>query len=386
MKSELRSPGIGAPQPYGESSKGSPNLPEPQKCRTFNDTSNPTRPHTLHTTSTAATMIRKQARERRDYLYRRALTLRDAELASKRASLKASLASGKPLNKDVADDESLRNDYKYDESRADRTAEEELGLDDEYAQLSGVVDPRILVTTSRDPSSRLGTFAKEVRLLLPTSIRLNRGNLILSNLVGSAQSSGLSDLVLLHEHRGTPTALTGTLWGTKTGQEMITDKSHSFTFPPRPNSKLLPPQRRPTRRHPQQRARHSLGILPTSYLRRLQHKARTARRSDPQAPVPATRRHGESRESSSHVSLALAPSIPGKANKEYRFKNIEDTIEVRHHVFVKTGYQAVELAEVGPRMSMRLFEIRAGTLDNKEGDVEWHLNQYTRTGRKKEYL
>lgn len=68
------------------------------------------------------------------------------------------------------------------------------------------------------------------------------------------------------------------------------------------------------------------------------------------------------------------------------FKNIEDTIEVRHHVFVKTGYQSVELAEVGPRMSMRLFEIRAGTLDNKEGDVEWHLNQYTRTGRKKDYL
>jgi U3 small nucleolar ribonucleoprotein protein IMP4 len=153
-------------------------------------------------------MIRKQARERRDYLYRRALTLRDAELASKRAALKASLASGKPLTKDVASDETLRQDYKYDESRADRTADDELGLDDEYAQLSGVVDPRILVTTSRDPSSRLGTFAKEIRLLLPTSIRLNRGNLILNNLVSSAQASGLSDIVLLHEHRGTPTALT----------------------------------------------------------------------------------------------------------------------------------------------------------------------------------
>jgi U3 small nucleolar ribonucleoprotein protein IMP4 len=153
-------------------------------------------------------MIRKQARERRDYLYRRALTLRDAELASKRAALKASLASGKPLNKEIADDTALRQDYKYDESRADRTVEEELGLDDEYAQLSGVVDPRILVTTSRDPSSRLGTFAKEIRLLLPTAIRLNRGNLILPNLVDSAKSSGLSDIVLLHEHRGTPTALT----------------------------------------------------------------------------------------------------------------------------------------------------------------------------------
>lgn len=153
-------------------------------------------------------MIRKQARERRDYLYRRALTLRDAELASKRSALKASLASGKPLDPSIANDETLRKDFKYDESRADRTAEEELGLDDEYAQLSGVVDPRILVTTSRDPSSRLGTFAKEIRLLLPTSVRLNRGNLVLKNLVDSALASGLSDIVLLHEHRGTPTALT----------------------------------------------------------------------------------------------------------------------------------------------------------------------------------
>jgi U3 small nucleolar ribonucleoprotein protein IMP4 len=67
-------------------------------------------------------------------------------------------------------------------------------------------------------------------------------------------------------------------------------------------------------------------------------------------------------------------------------QNREDTIEVRHHVYVRTGYQSVELAEVGPRMSMRLFEIRSGTLDSKEGDVEWHLNQYTRTGRKKDYL
>lgn len=105
-------------------------------------------------------MIRKQARERRDYLYRRALTLRDAELAAKRSALKASLASGKPLDANIANDEQLRKDYKYDETRADRTVEEELGLDDEYAQLSGVVDPRVLVTTSRDPSSRLGTFAK----------------------------------------------------------------------------------------------------------------------------------------------------------------------------------------------------------------------------------
>jgi U3 small nucleolar ribonucleoprotein protein IMP4 len=73
-------------------------------------------------------------------------------------------------------------------------------------------------------------------------------------------------------------------------------------------------------------------------------------------------------------------------NRVVTFKNMEDSIEVRHHVFVQTGYQSVELAEVGPRMTMRLFEIRSGTLENKNGDVEWHLNQYTRTSKKKDYL
>ena len=69
------------------------------------------------------------------------------------------------------------------------------------------------------------------------------------------------------------------------------------------------------------------------------------------------------------------------------FKNVEDSIEVRHHVFVRTGYKDVELAEVGPRMTMRLFEIRGGTLEKGAGgEVEWALGQYMRTSRKKEYL
>jgi hypothetical protein len=34
--------------------------------------------------------------------------------------------------------------------------------------------PQILVTTSRDPSSRLIQFAKEMRLVVPNSQRVNR--------------------------------------------------------------------------------------------------------------------------------------------------------------------------------------------------------------------
>jgi U3 small nucleolar ribonucleoprotein protein IMP4 len=65
--------------------------------------------------------------------------LRDAEIAEKRAKLKASLASGKPLAPDIANDKELRKDFRFDESQEDRTAEERLDLDDEYAELSGVV-------------------------------------------------------------------------------------------------------------------------------------------------------------------------------------------------------------------------------------------------------
>jgi len=295
-------------------------------------------------------MIRKQARERRDYLYRRALTLRDAELSSKRAALKASLATGKPLSADLALDTSLRQDFKYDESRADRTADDELALDDEYAQLSGVVDPRVLVTTSRDPSSRLGTFAKEIRLLLPTAVRLNRGNLILSNLVGSAVSSGLTDVVLVHEHRGTPTALT---------------ISH---FPHGPTASF------------------SLSNVV------LRADIPNASRGTVSESYPHLIFEGFTSKLGLRIVQVLKHLFPPRdgsvktGNRVVTFKNIEDSIEVRHHVYVKTGFDSVELAEVGPRMSMRLFEVRAGTLDSKDGDVEWHLNQYTRTGRKKDYL
>ncbi|KHN95076.1 U3 small nucleolar ribonucleoprotein IMP4 [Metarhizium album ARSEF 1941] len=298
-------------------------------------------------------MIRKQARQRRDYLYRRALLLRDAEVSEKRAKLRASLASGKPLDPSIVNDKSLRKDYQFDESTPHLSTNELLDLDDEYAQLSGIVDPRVLVTTSRDPSARLSAFAKEIRLLLPTSVRLNRGNLILPDLVKSAQSAGLSDILLLHEHRGTPTAIT---------------LSH---FPHGPTASF---------------SLHNVV---------LRHDIPGSVRGTVSESYPHLIFDGFTSPLGKRIVKVLKHLFPpreaitGKnkmGNRVVTFKNIEDSIEVRHHVFVRTGYDSVELAEVGPRMTMRPFEIRGGTLENKDGDVEWHLSQYTRTAKKKNYL
>ena len=110
-------------------------------------------------------MIRRQARQRRDYLYRRSAALRAAETATRRAALRSALASGKPLPAHLARDRELQADYKYDESQPSNTTitnpssdkaraqaqEELLLLDDEYATLSGLADPGVVVTTSAIP-------------------------------------------------------------------------------------------------------------------------------------------------------------------------------------------------------------------------------------------
>ncbi|KAI7973599.1 hypothetical protein EIK77_004205 [Talaromyces pinophilus] len=283
-----------------------------------------------------------------------ALTLRDASIAEKRAKLKAALASGKPLDPSIANDAQLREDFKYDESlpsKGQGKDDEFMDVDDEYALTSGLIDPRPLVTTSRSPSARLSTFAKEIRLLLPTSIRLNRGNLILPDLVSSANAAALTDMVLLHEHRGTPTAIT------------VSHLPHGPTASFSLHNVMLRADIPDSSR----------GTVSESY--------------------PHLIFEGFTTKLGKRVVQILKHLFPpreggGKlGNRVVTFQNREDAIEVRHHVFVRTGYQDVELAEVGPRMTMRLFEIRGGTLEkNAGGDVEWALTQYTRTSRKKDYL
>ena len=56
--------------------------------------------------------------------------MKDAEISEKRAKLRASLASGKPLTRDDVD-EQVRKDYVYDESSKDLSKQDALDLDDE---------------------------------------------------------------------------------------------------------------------------------------------------------------------------------------------------------------------------------------------------------------
>lgn len=79
------------------------------------------------------------------------------------------------------------------------------------------------------------------------------------------------------------------------------------------------------------------------------------------------------------------PGVKKDSSRVITFSNKGDFISVRQHVFVKTK-ESVELAEVGPRFEMKLYDLRLGTVDNKEADVEWRLTNFIRTANKKDYL
>jgi U3 small nucleolar ribonucleoprotein protein IMP4 len=89
------------------------------------------------------------------------------------------------------------------------------------------------------------------------------------------------------------------------------------------------------------------------------------------------------------------------------FANTDDFISFRHHTYSrgragdaadepttdkngnstsKTGWDDVQLTEVGPRFEMRPYQITLGTLEQGTADVEWALRPFMNTTRKRSAL
>lgn len=115
------------------------------------------------------------------------------------------------------------------------------------------------------------------------------------------------------------------------------------------------------------------------------------------------------------ILSALFPVPKEDAKRVMTFANDADFISFRHHVFVKNSHKDVQLAEVGPRFEAKresatflffvsskaavltrscinlsllsaAYEIRLGTADQTDADVEWLLRPYQRTAKKRNQL
>eukprot|EP00927_Polykrikos_kofoidii_P078305 TRINITY_DN75147_c0_g1_i1.p1 TRINITY_DN75147_c0_g1~~TRINITY_DN75147_c0_g1_i1.p1 ORF type:complete len:327 (+),score=74.67 TRINITY_DN75147_c0_g1_i1:143-1123(+) len=286
-------------------------------------------------------MLRRNVRLRKEYLYKKSLEDREASTFEKKRKLQDALANNKSIPTEIrGEDRTLRKvlDLADDETKHQRKT-----VDDEYAYL-GLRDPHVLVTTSRDPSSRLSQFLKELRLLLPGAQRMNRGGYVVKDLMQLARTHEMTDVVIVHEHRGEPDGLV------------------VCHLPFGPTAYF--------------------GLSGVVLRHDLNEKPPTVSEASPHLLF-----HGFTAKTGRRVKTilqALFPPAKMLGDRVMTFANHHDVIHFRHHNFKRpkgapdgaSKADKVELVENGPRFSMRLFRVELGAIDMKDVEVEWVLRPY----------
>lgn len=287
-------------------------------------------------------MLRRNTRLRKEYLYRRSLTGKEKESYEKKRRLKEALKDGKPVPTELMSMAAgLQEQLEMED---EQTLKPPSLVDDEYA-MAGYDEPKIMLTTSRDPSSRLTRFAKEMKLVFPGAQRMNRGNHVIREIVAACRRHGITDLIVLHETRGQPDGL------------II---SH-------------------------------LPYGPTAYFALVNVVQRHDIRGldNMSLEVPHLIFNHFETELGKRVTTILKylfPTAKEDSKRVLTFANKDDWISFRHHTFQKTGHREVELTEVGPRFDMQLYKIRLGSLEMDEAENEWVLRPYINSAKKKNYL
>merc|ERR1712137_194072 len=286
-------------------------------------------------------MIRRYARQRREYLYRKSLEGKEKVEYEKKQKLRKALAEGKEIPTELQDEvDRLSKQIQLENETSQKL---QSIVDDEYANC-GIEDPTVFITTSRNPSSRLAQFAKEIRLVIPNAQIMNRGGHTISEIIATCKAKGVTDVIVLHETRGQPDGL------------IISHLPFGPTaFFGLSNCVL----------------RHDIdNVAPLSlaYPHLIFHNIST-----------------KLGERTSNILKYLFPVPKDESKRVITFANDNDFISFRHHVYEKEG-RDVELEEVGPRFEMKLYQIRLGTLDQEEADVEWALRPFMNTSRKRHAL
>merc|ERR1712032_1178763 len=218
-------------------------------------------------------------------------------------------------------------------------------IDDEYGD-SGIIDPIVCVTTSRDPSSTLKQFAKEIKLMFPHSTRINRGNVKVQELISSCKEAEFSDIIILHETMGNPDGMVVC--------HLPLGPTAYFTLT---NSVL----------------RHDL-------------KTKAAPMSEAFPHIILNNFNTNLGKRIGNVLKCLFPIPRNESHRIVTFSNDNDFISFRHHMYTKEKIDKVTLYEVAPRFEMRLYQLKLGTIDQKDAENEYILRPYHNTAQKRNIL
>lgn len=294
--------------------------------------------------------LRRQARLRREFLYRKSIEGRHAAMQQRKDNIKQSLQDGKEIPSHLQHKAlGLMTAGDWDDPGPQLAVElggEASDMDDEY-RWAGVEDPKIVITTSRDPSSNLKRFAKEVKLLFPNSQRMNRGNYETKQLIEAAKSNGFTDFIVLHESRGNPDGLViSHLPNGPTAHFTLADVVMRHDIP-------------------------NIGTMSEQYPHLIFQNFKS----------PLGKR-------TMNILKYLYPVPKDDSKRVATFVNWDDWILFRQHTYKKEdGGKNYELNEIGPRFTMKLHKIILAPMDQEgAGDIEFVLRPYMRTAWKRKFL
>jgi len=149
-------------------------------------------------------MLHREIRQRQEYLYKKSKEADEISKFNKKQILKNALENSVVLPKTLRQES--RKLLQSLNAEDERTYNIDIKLADEYFKV-GINLPKVLITTSRNPTQKLITFTKELKLLIPDSSRVNRGQWMMKELFKIAKKYEYSDVIIIHEHRGSPDGL-----------------------------------------------------------------------------------------------------------------------------------------------------------------------------------
>jgi len=284
-------------------------------------------------------MLREQ-RERREFIYRKSIERERRTREDKKRKIREAVDENHEIPTTLRKEAlALHKTLDYEDEGGDGVVSH---IDDEY-RWAGVEDPKIIVTTSRDPSSRLKQFAKEIKLMFPNSLRINRGNHGIDNLVQACNGNGVTDLIVLKETRGNPDGM------------VVCHLPHGPTAYFTLYNTIL---------------RHDIpnvGTMSEEFPHLLFHGFET----------PLAQRVRD-------ILKYLFPVPKDESKRVVTFYQKDDYVLFRHNVYSKdVETRRIKLKEVGPRFEMFCFKILLGTIDQTDSaDVEWEYAPYKRTAKK----
>ncbi|CAF3823473.1 unnamed protein product [Rotaria sordida] len=287
-------------------------------------------------------MLRRQARLRREYIYRKTIEQRQKTIEDKKTRLKQAIDENRKIPTDLRDDAlKLQQQTDWDDAGGEGILSAE---DDEY-RWAGVEDPKVIITTSHDPSSKLKQFSKELNRLIPNSQRINRGNYNTRQIVEACRSNQVTDLILVQETRGVPDVI---------------QISH-FPYGPTASFSLS----NVVMRHDVP----NVGPMSEQYPHLIFSNM--------------TSKLGQR---TMNILKYLFPVPKEDSHRTITFVNQDDYISFRHHIYKKNEGQ-IELTELGPRFEMKLYQIKLGTIDQLDAcDTEWQYRPYMNTTKKRQFL